>query len=117
MGASWAKALLPVYEKLLVLGVGSEVSELPSSTIMAGLKAGGGVSVQVNANDIWEDAIKLDGEAKYSEGFESAWESLRSEGIKGLKINWGTGMEDVKAGWDKLAKGEVKPDESLVFVL
>jgi hypothetical protein len=103
---------------LLVLGVGGEVSELSQADVLAGLQAGGTVEkTQVNASDMRNRTVEFDGAAKYYENLQRTWESLRQEGIKGLKIRWGFGMEDVKTGWDKLAKGEVGSDEGLAFVV
>ncbi|PHH91829.1 hypothetical protein CDD83_10178 [Cordyceps sp. RAO-2017] len=117
-GPRWALALQPMYDKFLMLGVGVEVSEVSQADLLAGLQAG--VTPQqtfVNANDVRDQAMKLQGADKYFEELQRAWDLLRKEGLKGLELRWGTGMQDVRRGWDELATGKLKPEEGLAFVI
>jgi hypothetical protein len=62
--------------------------------------------------------MKIFGEEKYFEDFLKEWKQCKAGGgFKGLKLVWGSGMGDVGKGWEKLYRGEVGPDEGLVFTL
>jgi hypothetical protein len=100
-----------------MLGVGSEATEVTPADVLAGFQKSGGLSTLVNAIDLRLSAMKLEGEAKYFDGLEEGWNSLREKGFQGLRIRWGTSMEDIAKGWDQISKGELKPEEGLVFLL
>ncbi|KAI1436836.1 hypothetical protein GGR50DRAFT_686191 [Xylaria sp. CBS 124048] len=114
--AAWAKILQQKYKRLMVLPVGNDVAEVSPADVLAAMQAAAGVTLP-NANDLREQAMKQEGEKKYYDELESAWKSFRDVGLKGFKASWGTGMQDVKLGWERLAQGKVKPDEGLVYVV
>lgn len=100
-----------------MLTVAGEFAEVSPAEALSGFKAVGAIATMVSANELRDKAIKLDGAAEYFKNLNRAWESLQNEGLKGLKVRWGTGMEAVQRGWDELAKGVVKPYEGLAFVI
>lgn len=58
------------------------------------------------------------GHKTYFEELLTEWKMYREGGVqKGLQLVWGKGMDDVGKGWERLYKGEVGPDEGLVFEL
>lgn len=116
-GLKWATALEPVYEKLLMLTVGFEVTEVSPANVVSAMQAGSLLATPANANDIRNEAIKLTGAAKYREDLERGWESIRKDGFQGLNIRWGSGMKDVETAWEKFAQGDVQSDEGLVFTV
>ncbi|KAH8881091.1 hypothetical protein GQ53DRAFT_735983 [Thozetella sp. PMI_491] len=115
--ATWATALQTVYRRFLMLAVGGEIAEVSPADALSQFQAAGPIATMIGASEMRDKAMKLDGEAKYFENLQHAWESLQIDGFKGFKVRWGTGMEAVKTGWDELAKGAVKPNEGLAFVL
>ncbi|KAH9889674.1 hypothetical protein F4778DRAFT_773286 [Xylariomycetidae sp. FL2044] len=121
LGAQWSKTLKAHRKRhYLMLDVGSEISEVAASAILAGFGDAENLNPTLQANDVREQAMKLHGggAAEYFERMDAAWDAMLSRGgIKGLKVRWGAGMQDVKAGWERLAKADVDPDEALVFAL
>ncbi|KAI1332661.1 hypothetical protein F5Y16DRAFT_407342 [Xylariaceae sp. FL0255] len=113
---TWAMALAPKYKNLIMLTVGSEIVEVTQAQVLEAFQTASSVVV-VNVTDIREQAVALDGEKAYVDKLEQAWGTVKKEGFRGLKVKWGIGMDDVKQGWDTIAKGEAKPDEGLVFRL
>ncbi|KAI0397002.1 hypothetical protein F5Y17DRAFT_28039 [Xylariaceae sp. FL0594] len=73
--------------------------------------------VRLNADDMRRRAIKKVGEKTYFAEEAESWDRFQKEGIKGLTITWGEGMDDLAKGWDILAKGEVLPSEGLAYKL
>ncbi|KAI4864411.1 hypothetical protein F4820DRAFT_458821 [Hypoxylon rubiginosum] len=86
VGITWATALRPVYPNFLMLCVGYEILELSETDALAVLQAYGTTSVIVNMGELLDQAIKIEGEVKYYENLQRAWESFHKEGIKGLEI-------------------------------
>lgn len=69
-----------------MLCVGYEILELSETDALAVLQAYGTTSVIVNMGELLDQAIKIEGEVKYYENLQRAWESFHKEGIKGLEI-------------------------------
>lgn len=118
----WATAISKSHKNVLLMNCGREISEQSSSEVLASFQQAQSVaptykSAQINASDIRDRAIAKVGEEKYFRDFEAAWESFKKTPVKGLRISWGTGLDDVLKGWESLAKGTVQPDEGLVFVV
>jgi hypothetical protein len=118
----WATAISKTHRNFLLMSCGREISEQSSSEVLASFQQAQSVtptyeSAQVNASDIRDRAIAKVGEEKYFRDFEEAWETFKKTPIKGLRIPWGTGLDDVLKGWESLAKGTVPPDEGLVYVI
>ncbi|KAJ2989997.1 hypothetical protein NUW58_g3179 [Xylaria curta] len=58
-------------------------------------------AARVNADDMRRRAMKLLGEPRYWAEEAQSWEQFRREGIKGLGVTWGEGMQDVIKGLDE----------------
>jgi hypothetical protein len=72
----------------------------------------------INASGLRSQAYEAIGARKYFEEAEAAWKSWKASGlVKGLKLVWEEGIEDVGKGWDRLCKGYVPAEEGLVFLL
>ncbi|KAI1504595.1 hypothetical protein F5X99DRAFT_423443 [Biscogniauxia marginata] len=120
--ARWALALQERYARVQFVGVGSE---LPSEEEEGrGGEARGRPPpthvgrarlVRANTDDMRRRAIEKVGEGEFYRGLESSWRELRGKGFEGFRVVWGEGMEDVRRGWERLGRGEVGPDEGLVF--
>ena len=117
--SKWAENLKQTQENVIVLGIGGEVvADNPEKAAEKLTSRGQSHQAWVNASGLRDGAMKLLGEKKYTEDFLRDWESCKEEGfVKGIKLIWGEGMEDVGRGWTKLCKGEVGADEGLVFKL
>jgi hypothetical protein len=81
---------------------------------MARVKSG---SPAVNASGLRDAAIAIVGEDVYFEDSYKAYNNFKEKGITGLRLIWGTGMDELGKGWEKLYKGTARPDEGLVFDL
>ncbi|KAI0161161.1 hypothetical protein GGR52DRAFT_576563 [Hypoxylon sp. FL1284] len=89
---------------------------LPTSAAPPWSSAAAGLDVVwVNASDMLMSAIEQNGERGFADEYEAAWRKYRDAGIKGFRVVWGEGIEDVKKGWDRFARNEVKADEGLAF--
>jgi hypothetical protein len=118
----WATAFSKARDDVLLLDCGIEISEQSSSEVLASFQQAQSVtptfaSAQINASDIRDRALAKVGEEKYFRDFEEAWDTFKRAPIRGLRISWGSGLDDVKKGWDSLARGMVEPDEGLVYVI
>lgn len=118
----WAGAISETRKDFLLMNCGREISEESSSDVLASFQKAQSAtptyeSAQINASDIRDLAIAKYGEERYFRDFEEAWESFKKTPIKGLKIAWGNGMEDVLKGWKSLSAGTVKPNEGLAYVI
>ncbi|KAL2073275.1 hypothetical protein VTL71DRAFT_10599 [Oculimacula yallundae] len=123
-GASdrWAAKLLQTHKDVAQLGIGGEVAaispEQATAAIMARYKAGGDAKPNMNASAVMDQALKLVGEQKYFDDYRREFVAFMERGaVKGLRLVWGQGMDDVGKGWQRLCKGDVGPDEGLVFNL
>lgn len=118
VGAKWAAELEPMFRNLLLLSVGAGVSQVKSDAVMAILRSEQKkYQVRVSLSHMRDRALRKLGEKKYFDDLEQEWNLFKKAGIRGFQTNWGTGMMDVQRGWEKLAKGEVLPQEGLVFLL
>lgn len=116
----WATAISKTDKNVLLLDVGREISEQSSSEVLASFQQSGDStyeSVQINASDMRDRAIAKVGEEKYFRDFEKAWDTFKKTPIRGLRISWGTGLDDVLKGWESLAAGTVQANEGLVYVI
>lgn len=118
----WAEAISAAHKNFLLMDCGREISEESQSDVLAGMQRVQSAdptyeSFQINASDIRDLAIAKDGEEKYFRDFEEAWEAFKKTPVKGLKVAWGNGMEDVIKGWKSLADGTVQPNEGLAYVI
>ena len=114
----WVQALRQGREQndLVYLGIGSEIAEGFGAEAAENMKAVAAAGlVTVSADDMLTRAVEKVGPRAFYEGLDASWEGMRSAGIKGFKVRWGEGMEDVIKGWDSLARGEVGSDEGLAF--
>ncbi|KAI0414190.1 hypothetical protein F5X98DRAFT_378084 [Xylaria grammica] len=119
VGPRWATSLAQRHADLLFVGVGSGLLDpsavgavLAQAAVQPPYRA-----VRVNADDMRRRAMKQVGEEKYWGQEAQSWEGFRRDGVKGFGVAWGSGMEDVIKGWDRLANGEVLPSEGLVYKL
>lgn len=120
VAARWANEIPGSYgnRNLTMLSVGPSVDAKGPQEVLQSLGTATGGAMVSSANDMRLRAIEKLGEREYWEGLNSAWEEFRDRAvIKGLKFKWGEGMDDVKEGWDALCKGNVRPDEGLIFLL
>lgn len=117
----WAAAMSETHKDVLLMNCGTEISEESSSDVLASFQKQSTTptyeSAQINASDIRDLAIAKHGEERYFRDFEEAWEAFKKTPVKGLKITWGNGMEDVVKGWKSLSAGTVQPNEGLAFVI
>jgi hypothetical protein len=115
----WAKKLKEIHNNTYFMGIGGEVvADTPDKTMEKFLARTGSMMVQINASGMRSQAMKVLGEKKYFEDFLKEWKSFKEGGtLKGLRLTWGEGMGNVTKGWERLYKGEVGPDEGLVFTL
>jgi hypothetical protein len=105
----WVTVLKSRFETVLPVVISS------SSTDPADAVDG---AVRVNASVLRDSAMKMDGEEAYMESFTDEWSTFKENGgIRGMEIQWGSGMTAVGDGWDKLCKGEVGPEIGLVYDL
>ncbi|KAI1769477.1 hypothetical protein GGR53DRAFT_1268 [Hypoxylon sp. FL1150] len=114
----WAAAVGQAYPRTQIVAVGADVSdptEAAAAATMAWPQVEGLDVSQVSADGLLTLAMQKEGERAFWEAYEKAWEEYRNEGVKGLNVRWGEGMEDVKKGWDRFTKNEVRADEGLIF--
>ncbi|XXG98387.1 Chromatin structure remodeling complex protein sfh1 [Hypoxylon texense] len=113
----WAAALLASgYARTQITAIGADVSDPTAEGAAAGPPQIPGLDTsQVNASGLLTAATEREGEREFFEAYEKAWGEYRGKGIKGVKVVWGEGMEDVREGWDRFTRNEVKADEGWVF--
>jgi hypothetical protein len=106
---AWVAALKPHFETVLPIVISSSSAD-PADAIEG--------AVRVNASALRDSAMKAEGEEAYMESFQDEWSTFKENGgIRGMKIQWASGMSAVGDGWNKLCKGEVGPEIGLVFEL
>ncbi|KAL2821219.1 hypothetical protein BJX63DRAFT_443652 [Aspergillus granulosus] len=77
--------------------------------------------IQLNTSPILEVALQLQGTIKFFAGLEERWDHWvknREVAVPDLKLVWGEGVPGEKGlagGWRRLTKGDVAPEEALVF--
>ncbi|KAH7407638.1 hypothetical protein BKA64DRAFT_597393 [Cadophora sp. MPI-SDFR-AT-0126] len=123
-GASerWAAKLNATHEEVVQLGIGGECVPITPQQATASFvtrhKAGGDAKPTINASAVKDQAMEILGEQKYFDELWKTFGAFKEQGaVKGMKLTWGHGMADVGKGWERLYKGEVGPDEGLVFDL
>ncbi|KAI1405228.1 hypothetical protein F4819DRAFT_444506 [Hypoxylon fuscum] len=110
----WAAAIKSAYANTLFVAIGVEVSDPTAAGAPPPPPEGLDVAM-VSADALQTLGCGKVGERAYFEGLNKSWDEFQKTGIKGLRITWGEGMEDVKKGWDRFARNEVQADEGLVF--
>ncbi|KAL5320119.1 hypothetical protein ACEPPN_013181 [Leptodophora sp. 'Broadleaf-Isolate-01'] len=115
----WAEKLKKSSKSVTLLGVGGEVvadsQEVTTQKMARRIKAR---RMQVNTSGMRSQVVGILGYKTYFEEFLGEWKLYREEGVpKRLQLVWGKGMDDVGKGWERLYKGEIGPDEGLVFEL
>ncbi|RDL38034.1 Uncharacterized protein BP5553_05467 [Venustampulla echinocandica] len=120
-GDRWADALRKTH-KLVQLRVGGEVvadsPERATQRFLASMQSSAGLSRQLNASVLRSQALDIMGSKRYFAEFEQEWDLCKKQGVvKGLRLIWGESMDDVGRGWERLCRGDVGPDEGLVFEL
>lgn len=95
--------------------VGGEVKARSPEEVMAHIQKSTVKFVQVNASELREKGIAVEGE-KYFHDFYSAFNDFKSgEGIKGLRLQWNEGMESWERAWEAVCKDQVDANAGLVF--
>jgi hypothetical protein len=106
---AWVEALKQHFESVLPIVISSS-SAAPQDAVPG--------AVRVNASLLRDTGMKVEGEKQYAEQFKEEWSAFKENGgVRGLEIEWGSGMKAVGEGWDRLCKGEVGPETGLVFEL
>jgi hypothetical protein len=115
----WAGRLKENYENVMLLRVGGEVvPDNPEKALEKVMELGKTATPILNASGLRDAAITILGEERYFNDFYRDWNQCKAGGVvKGLKLVWGEGMKELGNGWERLYKGEVEPDEGLVFAL
>lgn len=117
----WAAKLRKSYNDVVQLQAAGEFKTASPEEATAGFlarKKVEGYKAVINASKMRTQAIERIGEPKYYDDFAKVWDSVKKGGyIRGMRLVWGEGMEDLGRGWGKLYKGQVGPDEGLVFSL
>ncbi|KAL3427174.1 hypothetical protein PVAG01_00683 [Phlyctema vagabunda] len=115
----WAAKLQSLAKQVTIYSVGSEaVCDSPTATLQKLIARSKTERVQINASGMRSQALVLLGEKAYYEHFLTTWQTfLKTGGIEGLKLVWGEGLDGYAAGWERLSKGKVGPDEGLVYDL
>ncbi|KAE8395283.1 hypothetical protein BDV23DRAFT_194900 [Aspergillus alliaceus] len=79
--------------------------------------------IQSNASGAQDAAIEPDGPKEYFTRIHRRWEQWlddRASTVPDRRLVWGkgvTGTEGLDGGWDRLTKGDVRPDEALVYMV
>ena len=78
---------------------------------------------QFNTSPILEVAIQQKGLEKYHEEVKERfdlWLEKRDDAAPDLRLVWGEGVfgeSGIEAGWERLCKSQVRPEEALVYRL
>jgi len=121
-GDRWSASLSKTHSNFIQISIGGELG--PVSNAEANAKAAARRAPtswkkqMVNASFLRTQAHEAIGAKRYTEESDAEWNSWKASGlVRGLKLVWGEGMEEVGKGWDRLAKGDVSPAEGLIFEL
>ena len=118
VASSWTAELYPAFKNLLLLSIGSEISQTHSATISADIhRKPPDYLNRVVMSDMQAAAITKVGEKDYFQDLETCWQKFRVQDIPGFKIRWGFSMKDVSSAWQLLASNEARPSEGLAFSL
>ena len=120
-GDRWAEKLRQSYKNAALLGVGVEVvADSPEKTtekFLSNLRTPS-LKTPVNASEMRSQAMRIMGEKSYFKDFWEEWNLCKEGGVvKGLRLVWGQGMDDLAKAWETLYKGEFRRDEGFVFDL
>lgn len=114
----WAEKLKASCKSLSIFRIGGDVmAASPEETLQSIKKIFRSDGIQVNASGMRSRALEVLGQKRYFEEFLESWNKCKGDGVKGLSLLWGNGMGDLANGWDILARGEVGPEQGLVFDL
>ncbi|KAH7138120.1 hypothetical protein B0J11DRAFT_513619 [Dendryphion nanum] len=73
--------------------------------------------VQVNATELREKGIELEGDA-YFRNYSTEYEKFQVGGwVPGMRLQWGEGLEAWERGWEAFCKDEVSAASGLVYRL
>ncbi|CZR59677.1 uncharacterized protein PAC_09571 [Phialocephala subalpina] len=129
--ARWVAKLRPTYKEIVQIDLAGEVGPEPPEKVTEKFMAkrrGGDPSenaasfstgsLVLNASGLRSQAMAILGEKRYFEEFLREWNGFKAQGgVKGLEFVWGSGMEDLKGGWEALCRGEVGPNMGLLYKL
>ncbi|KAG5291781.1 DUF2855 domain-containing protein [Histoplasma ohiense] len=112
-------ALKPLARTIPPIGIGSEpklaTPEQMRQNMAENIALG---MVQVNASDIFGEAVKKVGRKEFEKEFSKIWGGFLDAGrIPGLAMKMQQGMGPWAEGWDALCSGCPGPDTGLVFKL
>lgn len=119
--ARWTENLQRTIQNVILISIGGEV--LPDDSAKTTEKYMKRVqssltTAQVNASGIRDAVIGLLGEKEYFTSAAKAWDEYKKTlPATGMRLIWGEGMQELGNGWEKLCRGEVGPEDGLVFDL
>ncbi|GAB1195846.1 hypothetical protein APSETT444_005111 [Aspergillus pseudonomiae] len=79
--------------------------------------------IQSNASTTRDTAIELDGPDAFFDRMNQRWKQWlddRASTVSDLRLVWGQGVagtEGIYGGWERLTKGDVRPEEALVYMV
>ena len=79
--------------------------------------------IQSNASTTRDTAIELDGPDAFFDRMNQRWKQWlddRASTVSDLRLVWGKGVagtEGIYGGWERLTKGDVRPEEALVYMV
>ncbi|KAF2129687.1 hypothetical protein P153DRAFT_367054 [Dothidotthia symphoricarpi CBS 119687] len=110
----WKSCLCSNSVPFTLITVGGEVM-IQDPEAIASRSANIGALNIVNASLLREKGIEVGGE-KYFEEFSTAFDEFKGK-VKGLRLQWGEGMEEWEQGWEAFCRDEVRADTGLVYRL
>jgi hypothetical protein len=111
---AWMSALQSSSVPFTLITVGAEVKPLDPAAMMKRLANVGKMNM-VHAGLLREKGIESGGEEYFKE-FDAKMEEFVGS-VKGVKLEWGEGMEGWKEGWEGLCEDRVRADRGLVYKL
>jgi hypothetical protein len=111
---TWTAALQASSIPFTLITVGAEVKPMDPAAMMKKL-ANVGKLTMVHAGLLREKGIETGGEEYFAE-FDAKMEEF-TKSVKGVKLEWGEGMEAWRDGWEALCRDEVRADRGLVYKL
>ncbi|KAE8363612.1 hypothetical protein BDV27DRAFT_165322 [Aspergillus caelatus] len=79
-------------------------------------------AIRSNASTTRDTAIELDGPEAFFDKMDQRWKQWlddRAATVPDMRLVWGKGVagtEGMYGGWERLTKGEVRPEEALVYM-
>ncbi|KAE8378557.1 hypothetical protein BDV26DRAFT_280962 [Aspergillus bertholletiae] len=110
--------------KIVIIQVGSQQKVYTADEMheaFASMKTLG--KVQSNASGARDTAIELDGPEAFFGRMDQRWKQWlddRTATVPDMHLVWGAGVagaEGMYGGWERLTKGEVRPEEALVYTV